>query len=1025
MKIEQLHLENFGKFRDHSLILEPGLQVIHGDNEDGKSTVMAFAQMMFYGHGGKSKDVAVNPRRRYRPWRGGPMKGMIRFSARGHRYRLERSFGQSNSTDQVTLWDETLGERVRLTSGNDPGKEFFGMGETAFARSVFIRQGGSLMAGSGPDELTQQLANLVSTGTEETSYQAVLSRLNDVTEALVSKNEKKGRLVEARSALEELIRARSMAEADEKRKAVDQAALAELDRQRQSLTEEITRLEAAIRRQELHAELESLQLRLSHAADRAALQADLTQRESALTRSGGSIDETWISQVQLAWDDWAQLTAAEERAADVKADLLRQLARLKVDQPPLISPERLTELREQETRLKEQTTLAQATSASVQALERCLELEDELTRLDGEIRQVRQTLSEAEADRELNQSLVGELDRERIIGQKQLDEAEAELYRLQAQVTMKGERLAQLTERLESDQGEFLARQELARQRLEAERVQLADSAQKQKLQRRLGLLLALGSLIPALYLGLTVDPLYYAIALLSLGLAALALGDRRRVRRDDLVRQMGQLTVKTEVQATRFAELAAERSQLEQELALIRGRTADAGVRVEGLTRAQQELDLAWRDAREGLLADEHSCQAGQAQLQSLEQKKTELAQAREASGIRGTRFELMELKAALDQQSAQARDAAAGIREILRMNQCADPAEFTDQYYAGTAWQQELTRIQSALASQEADCLARREQLTLARTRLLDQISRYKPVTDPEAVPDLLAMVRREVAEVQTLALRLVTLRSRDGEEPLTAEELRRQLDSIRDQLTAPDLSAPEQPMTGAELADSLRRKQAERSALDQQLASGHARILEQYRGKPNVSQIEDQLHSQRQIVSQREDAWQSLQIARRVMGEAWSELQETFGPKLNDATARILGELTRGRYRQVRINRNLEVTVEDPQSQSLYEWGFLSGGTIDQTYLALRLAITGLLTEEGEPLPLFLDDVLTQYDDDRARVALEFLKKESDAPRQILLFTCHRRISDWARGSGVPVLTLEEPAAGSADPQHLIME
>lgn len=1025
MRIEQLHLENFGKFHDHTVILGPGLQIIHGDNEDGKSTVMAFVQMMFFGHGGKSKDVTLNPRRRYRPWQGGPMKGMIRFSAEGHAYRLERVFGQSNSTDQVTLWDETLGERIRLNSGNDPGKEFFGMGETAFARSVFIHQGGSLMAGSGPDELTQQLANLVSTGTEETSYQAVLGRLNDAAEALVSKNEKKGRLVEARSTLEGLVRARSATEEDENRKARDQARLEELGGKRQRLCAEIRDLEAAIRRQDLQGELAALQLRHAHAMDQAALQADLTQRQSALDRPGGPIDQIWLGQAEAAHRQWADLKATGARLDAGKTELLRELNLLQGDQPPLIPSEMLSELREAETFLKEQTSLAQTTASRVQELECYLALEGQLTAVNSEIQQLRQTLSEADAEREQTHSLSEDLDRERVIGQDKLMAAAGELYRLQAEATLKEERLTQLAERAETEQAGLRQRQELTRRMLEAEQHKLAEAAERQNRRRRLWIPLALLSLIAALYLGLTIDPGYFAIALVGLGFAALALPDRYRSSRDDRTRPMKQETAQAEVQAIRFAEVAAERAALDKELELIRRKTTEMSVRVYALTRAQEELDQAWREVSQGRLADEYNRQAGQEQLESLEHRKAELARELNASSGQGTRIDLMEGQTALAQQSAQARAAAARIGEILQACQCADSAEFIDGYYAGAAWQQELSRIQAVLAANEADSRAIQEELTLARTGLMEQVSRYRRVTQPEQVPDLLTEVRGQLSEIQQLTLRVATLQSRDGEERFTGEELQREIDQIRGQLEEMELPSAELPISGADLADSLRRRQTELSELDQELASGHARILEQYRGKPTVSQIEDQIRSQRRIVSQREDAWQSLQIARRVMGEAWIELQETFGPKLNEATARILGELTRGRYRQVRINRNLEVMVEDPQSQSLYEWGFLSGGTIDQTYLALRLAITGLLTQAGDTLPLFLDDVFTQYDDDRARVALEFLKKESAAPRQILFFTCHRRISDWAGMAGVPVLTLDESNIGADAATSLIRE
>ena len=62
----------------------------------------------------------------------------------------------------------------------------------------------------------------------------------------------------------------------------------------------------------------------------------------------------------------------------------------------------------------------------------------------------------------------------------------------------------------------------------------------------------------------------------------------------------------------------------------------------------------------------------------------------------------------------------------------------------------------------------------------------------------------------------------------------------------------------------------------------------------------------------------------------------------------------------------------------------------GTTDQAYLSLRLAMTELITDNGERLPLMLDDVLLQYDAERAENALEYLKKYAQNA-QILFFTC----------------------------------
>lgn len=88
----------------------------------------------------------------------------------------------------------------------------------------------------------------------------------------------------------------------------------------------------------------------------------------------------------------------------------------------------------------------------------------------------------------------------------------------------------------------------------------------------------------------------------------------------------------------------------------------------------------------------------------------------------------------------------------------------------------------------------------------------------------------------------------------------------------------------------------------------------------------------------------------------------------------------------------------------------WAYLSHGTVDQAYLALRLAIAQLIRPEKGQLPLLLDDILIQYDNPRAQRTLEFLHTYGEQNQsQILLFTCHQRMADFAKALEIPVTHL----------------
>jgi DNA repair exonuclease SbcCD ATPase subunit len=74
-------------------------------------------------------------------------------------------------------------------------------------------------------------------------------------------------------------------------------------------------------------------------------------------------------------------------------------------------------------------------------------------------------------------------------------------------------------------------------------------------------------------------------------------------------------------------------------------------------------------------------------------------------------------------------------------------------------------------------------------------------------------------------------------------------------------------------------------------------------------------------------------------------------------------------------------------------------MSDGTSDQLYLALRLASLELRFLEGEPMPLILDDILINFDDDRSSATLKVLT-ELSRRTQIIFFTHHRHLLELAK-------------------------
>lgn len=137
-------------------------------------------------------------------------------------------------------------------------------------------------------------------------------------------------------------------------------------------------------------------------------------------------------------------------------------------------------------------------------------------------------------------------------------------------------------------------------------------------------------------------------------------------------------------------------------------------------------------------------------------------------------------------------------------------------------------------------------------------------------------------------------------------------------------------------------------------------------------------------------------SLNKALEVLQESRLEMQRDFMPLLNERISYYLGRITRGKYKDIRADDRLVIKIMGSESVDIVTVPQLSSGTIDQVYVALRLALADLITSRGEKLPLIMDETFSQFDDARTRETLKILDKLSE-DRQIIMFTCKKREVD----------------------------
>ena len=211
---------------------------------------------------------------------------------------------------------------------------------------------------------------------------------------------------------------------------------------------------------------------------------------------------------------------------------------------------------------------------------------------------------------------------------------------------------------------------------------------------------------------------------------------------------------------------------------------------------------------------------------------------------------------------------------------------------------------------------------------------------------------------------------------------------------------LNAMVKPVEKPTAPDNLTQNEAQTAQLLAECAAEQQRLqnrLGQYQGRMEIIGSAEDLRLQHKRLSDRiarlEDTYTALTIAQETLQQARSELQRRFAPRITQRAQELLSAMTAGRYRSLTMGEDFSLRAAAGQEDVLCDAIWRSDGTIDQLYLALRLAVAEELTPEA---PLLLDDALVRFDDKRMAAALGILR-EMAKDKQVICFTCQGRESE----------------------------
>lgn len=204
MKIIEANIVQFGKFKDRVFTFDDGLNIVKGDNESGKSTLLGFIKFALYGVGRKNPNVQIGERERALSWGVGMAVGSLTVEdVDGKRYRIERAGregARGSYVDKARIIDLTSGDEV--FEGEVPGEHFLGINAQAYDSMCNIKQLETVSVGS--DAVRGVIDNLLSSGDESMDIQAALKTLDAERRRLMHSNSKGGVVYESAMTLDRL-----------------------------------------------------------------------------------------------------------------------------------------------------------------------------------------------------------------------------------------------------------------------------------------------------------------------------------------------------------------------------------------------------------------------------------------------------------------------------------------------------------------------------------------------------------------------------------------------------------------------------------------------------------------------------------------------------------------------------------------------------------------------------------------------------------------------------------------------------
>ncbi|WHZ04451.1 AAA family ATPase [Neobacillus sp. YX16] len=155
---------------------------------------------------------------------------------------------------------------------------------------------------------------------------------------------------------------------------------------------------------------------------------------------------------------------------------------------------------------------------------------------------------------------------------------------------------------------------------------------------------------------------------------------------------------------------------------------------------------------------------------------------------------------------------------------------------------------------------------------------------------------------------------------------------------------------------------------------------------------------LHHYKQQKFELEEAakeWSVFSLAQNILSKTVEKYKTVHLPRMLAKAEEYLFFLTEEQYERIHLQQSGSGFLIERSDHTLFEANELSQATAEQVYVSIRLALATTLYEKYH-FPIIIDDSFVNFDSSRTKKVMELLTKFEH--NQILFFTCHTHLLQY---------------------------